>query len=288
MSGKLPNLLLLAQTARDLVRLETRLLVQGNSGSGKSHLLKGIEAALRSTKGEGSGLGLSICRRLRAANDVTPIIMLTAKGEEVEDGWHQTTPGPTLLSKAEDGAVFLLNSTDVVTDNAGLLCGKVWDDELRRTLAMKVVLGKGESTSGGTPDVDPKTLGRFLEEAQVTSQLDHPGVVPVHELGLDQSGKVFELKRGPIFANVVLADEINRATPKTQSALLEAMEERQVTVDGRTYAMERPFLVLATQNPIEYEGTFPLPEAQIDRFMLKVVVGYPTKADEKKKDKDKK
>ena len=80
---------------------------------------------------------------------------------------------------------------------------------------------------------------------------------------------------GPIFAQVVLVDEINRATPKTQAALLEAMEERQVTVDGKTHLLPSPFMVLATQNPIEYEGTFPLPEAQLDRFLLRVRLGYP-------------
>ncbi len=86
----------------------------------------------------------------------------------------------------------------------------------------------------------------------------------------------FEFRPGPIVAQVVLADEINRATPKTQSALLEAMEERQVTVDGVTHKMPQPFIVLATQNPIEYEGTFPLPEAQLDRFLLRIHLGYPT------------
>jgi len=85
----------------------------------------------------------------------------------------------------------------------------------------------------------------------------------------------FELRRGPIFANIILADEINRASPKTQSALLEAMQEQQVTLEGETMFLQEPFLVLATQNPIEYEGTFPLPEAQLDRFMIKVSVGYP-------------
>jgi MoxR-like ATPase len=90
----------------------------------------------------------------------------------------------------------------------------------------------------------------------------------------------FEFRAGPIMAQIVLTDEINRATPKTQSALLEAMEERQVTVDGVTHAMARPFLVLATQNPIEYEGTFPLPEAQVDRFMMRIHLGYPSKAHE--------
>jgi MoxR-like ATPase len=91
----------------------------------------------------------------------------------------------------------------------------------------------------------------------------------------------FELRKGAIFANIVLADEINRASPKTQSALLEAMQEGQVTIEGETLSLPEPFLVLATQNPIEYEGTFPLPEAQLDRFMLKLKVGYPNLDDEK-------
>ncbi|MBN1137441.1 MAG: MoxR family ATPase [Anaerolineae bacterium] len=90
----------------------------------------------------------------------------------------------------------------------------------------------------------------------------------------------FELRKGPIFANIILADEINRASPKTQSALLEAMQERQVTLEGETTRLPEPFLVIATQNPIEYEGTFPLPEAQLDRFMLKLSVGYPSLEEE--------
>lgn len=95
----------------------------------------------------------------------------------------------------------------------------------------------------------------------------------------DRASGKFELRRGPIFANIVLADEINRASPKTQSALLEAMQERQVTLEGETLELPSPFIVLATQNPIEYEGTFPLPEAQLDRFLMKLSVGYPS-ADE--------
>ncbi|MCX6081556.1 MAG: MoxR family ATPase [Chloroflexi bacterium] len=91
----------------------------------------------------------------------------------------------------------------------------------------------------------------------------------------------FELRKGPIFTNLILADEINRASPKTQSALLEAMQEAQVTLEGETLALPEPFQVLATQNPIEYEGTFPLPEAQLDRFMVKLTVGYPTLEEEK-------
>jgi MoxR-like ATPase len=96
----------------------------------------------------------------------------------------------------------------------------------------------------------------------------------------NQQSREFEFRPGPVLAQIVLIDEINRATPKTQAALLEVMEERQVTVDGVTYPMPHPFLVLATQNPIEYEGTFPLPEAQLDRFFLRISLGYPLTADE--------
>jgi MoxR-like ATPase len=92
----------------------------------------------------------------------------------------------------------------------------------------------------------------------------------------DRAQGRFELRKGPIFANIILADEINRASPKTQSALLEAMQEGQVTLEGETMALPEPFIVIATQNPIEYEGTFPLPEAQLDRFLIKLAVGYPT------------
>jgi MoxR-like ATPase len=110
-----------------------------------------------------------------------------------------------------------------------------------------------------------------------------PDMLPSDVTGVsifNQKTQEFEFRPGPIMAQIVLTDEINRATPKTQSALLEAMEERQVTVDGVTHSMPRPFLVLATQNPIEYEGTFPLPEAQVDRFMMRIHLGYPSKAHE--------
>ena len=110
-----------------------------------------------------------------------------------------------------------------------------------------------------------------------------PDLLPSDVTGISvynqQSGE-FQFREGPIMAQVVLADEINRATPKTQSALLEAMEEDQVTVDGVTYPLEPPFLVMATQNPIEYEGTFPLPEAQLDRFLMRISLGYPAFAEE--------
>ena len=110
-----------------------------------------------------------------------------------------------------------------------------------------------------------------------------PDLLPTDVTGVsiyNQKTEDFQFRRGPLFAQVILTDEINRATPKTQSALLEAMEERQVTVDGVTYGMAQPFLVMATQNPIEYEGTFPLPEAQLDRFLIRLELGYPAAHDE--------
>lgn len=110
-----------------------------------------------------------------------------------------------------------------------------------------------------------------------------PDMLPSDVTGVsvfNQKTMEFEFRPGPIMTQIVLTDEINRATPKTQSALLEAMEERQVTVDGVTYPLQKPFLVLATQNPIEYEGTFPLPEAQLDRFMMRITLGYPQPEEE--------
>ncbi|HUH95769.1 MAG TPA: MoxR family ATPase, partial [Anaerolineales bacterium] len=110
-----------------------------------------------------------------------------------------------------------------------------------------------------------------------------PDMLPSDVTGVsiyNQQKQEFEFRPGPIVGQIILADEINRATPKTQAALLEAMEERQVTVDGVTHILPRPFMVLATQNPIEYEGTFPLPEAQLDRFLLRVRLGYPELSDE--------
>ena len=123
-----------------------------------------------------------------------------------------------------------------------------------------------------------RSIGCVFRRIQFT-----PDMLPSDVTGVsifNQQTRAFEFREGPIFAQIVLADEINRATPKTQAALLEAMEERQVTVDGVTHTLTRPFLVLATQNPIEYEGTFPLPEAQLDRFMLRIHLGYPAANDE--------
>ena len=124
-----------------------------------------------------------------------------------------------------------------------------------------------------------KALGLEFKRIQFTPDL-LPGDITGGYI-FDRTKNQFELRKGPVFANIVLADEINRASPKTQSALLEAMQEGQVTIEGETLPLPEPFLVLATQNPIEYEGTFPLPEAQLDRFMLKLAVGHPTLEEEK-------
>ena len=125
-----------------------------------------------------------------------------------------------------------------------------------------------------------KSLGCSFSRIQFT-----PDMLPTDVTGVsifNQVTRQFEFRPGPLMSQIVLADEINRATPKTQSALLEAMEERQITVDGVTHVLQEPFLVLATQNPIEYEGTFPLPEAQLDRFLMRIRLGYPSMAEEVK------
>jgi MoxR-like ATPase len=124
-----------------------------------------------------------------------------------------------------------------------------------------------------------RSLGLAFQRIQFTSDL-----LPSDILGVsifNQKTQAFEFVPGPLFANVVLADEINRATPKTQSALLEGMSERKVSVERKRYALPEPFIVLATQNPIEYQGTFPLPESQLDRFLMSLSIGYPPRADEK-------
>lgn len=118
-----------------------------------------------------------------------------------------------------------------------------------------------------------QALGLSFRRIQFTPDLLPADIVGTHVFRRDEGKFVFQ--PGPIFAQIILADEINRATPKTQSALLEAMQENQVTVEGNTYALPQPFVVIATQNPIEYEGTFPLPEAQVDRFLIRVRFGYP-------------
>ncbi len=170
-----------------------------------------------------------------------------------------------------------------VTENVRrVIIGK--DEEVRLTLL--AMLCEGHLLIEDVPGVGKTMLARALSlsigctfrRLQFT-----PDMLPTDVTGVsifNQKTQEFEFRPGPIFAQIVLTDEINRATPKTQSALLEAMEERQVTVDGVTHQTPKPFLVLATQNPIEYEGTFPLPEAQVDRFMMRIHLGYPSKQSE--------
>jgi MoxR-like ATPase len=140
-----------------------------------------------------------------------------------------------------------------------------------------------EDVPGTAKTILARSIAQTIEDATVTRIQCTPDLQPTDVTGLsiyDQKTRAFEFRAGPIFANVVLVDEINRAMPKTQSALLEAMAERQVTVDGVTHLLPSPFIVIATENPIEQEGTFPLPEAQLDRFALRSTLGYPGEAAE--------
>jgi len=140
-----------------------------------------------------------------------------------------------------------------------------------------------EGVPGLAKTLTVRTLAETIDTTFQRIQFT-PDLLPADVLGtqvFDQSTGQFSVKRGPIFANIILADEINRAPAKVQAALLEAMQEKQVTLGGQTFKLEEPFLVLATQNPIEQEGTYPLPEAQVDRFMLKLRVGYPSRDEEK-------
>ena len=177
----------------------------------------------------------------------------------------QDTTSPTLVARRiiENVAKVIVGKTSVVEQAVATLIaeGHLLVEDVPGV--GKTMLAKSISTS----------IGCSFKRIQFT-----PDLLPSDVTGLsiyNQQKGAFEFREGPIMAQVVLADEINRATPKTQSALLEAMEEHQVTVDGTTHHLESPFLVMATQNPIEYEGTFPLPEAQLDRFLMRISLGYP-------------
>ena len=153
-------------------------------------------------------------------------------------------------------------------------------------LLLVTLLVDGHALLEDVPGIGKTTLAKALARSLDCSfgriQFT-PDLLPSDVTGINtynQKRQEFEFRPGPVFSQLLLADEINRATPRTQSALLEAMQERQVTVDGQTYALPRPFMVLATQNPIELEGTFPLPEAQLDRFLMQVRIGYPSEAQE--------
>jgi MoxR-like ATPase len=172
-------------------------------------------------------------------------------------------------------------SEKVITNIEKVIVGK------RETVELAVIslLCQGHLLIEDVPGVGKTMLARSLAKSLgcTFSRIQFtPDMLPSDVTGVsifNQVSREFEFRSGPVMAQIVLADEINRATPKTQAALLEAMEERQVTVDGITHLLPHPFMVLATQNPIEYEGTFPLPEAQLDRFLLRVALGYP-QADE--------
>ena len=187
-------------------------------------------------------------------------------------------PAPAPLSSNDIGAVRKLE--DAI---ATVVRGK--PEAIRAALI--TLLARGHLLVEDIPGVGKTTLARALAAAlggtfrriQFTSDLLPSDIVGVSIY--DQSGKIFELKKGPIFANVVLADEINRTTPRTQSALLEAMSEGQVSIDDTTHTLDTPFMVIATQNPAEHYGTYPLPESQMDRFLLRISIGYPTRSVER-------
>jgi MoxR-like ATPase len=173
--------------------------------------------------------------------------------------------GETIVGNLEKVIVGKRQSLDLLV--AGLLC--------QGHILIEDVPGVGKTMLA-------RSLARSLDCVFNRIQFT-PDMLPSDVTGVsiyNQMKQEFEFRPGPVIGQIILADEINRATPKTQAALLEAMEERQVTVDGITHILPRPFMVLATQNPIEHEGTFPLPEAQLDRFLLRLRMGYPSQADE--------
>lgn len=181
------------------------------------------------------------------------------------------------------GSQLLQRASELERALRSIIRGK--DDVVR--LALVATLARGHLLIEGVPGVGKTTLAHALARAiacsfrriQFTSDM-----LPSDVLGISvysAAEERFDFKRGPVFTNILLADEINRTTPKTQSALLEAMNEQQVTVDGKSYPLPKPFLVVATQNPVEHHGTYPLPESQLDRFLIRARMGYPEAAGER-------
>ena len=178
-------------------------------------------------------------------------------------------------------------TSQVVSQLKNTIARAIYGKEEAIQLALITLLARGHLLIEDVPGVGKTTLAQALaksfqcgfQRVQFTSDL-----LPSDVLGVsvyNPETREFEFRPGPIFANVVLADEINRTTPRTQSALLEAMNDAQVTVDGKTLPLPKPFLVIATQNPVEHHGTYPLPESQLDRFLMRIKMGYPSHETEK-------
>ncbi|MFZ4734484.1 MAG: AAA family ATPase [Bradymonadia bacterium] len=181
-----------------------------------------------------------------------------------------------------------MNATDF-RDAVQTSLRRVWTGEPRTlNLLLSALLAPGHVLLEGVPGVAKTTLARAFTQllgCEFRRIQFTPDLLPADITGayiLNLKDQQFVLRRGPVFAHVVLGDEINRAPAKTQSALLEAMQEQQVTIEGETHPLPDPFIVLATQNPLEQEGVYPLPEAQLDRFLLKVLIGYPSPAEERR------
>ena len=198
------------------------------------------------------------------------------------NSWGAGIPGVSRRTRLPDTATPTLLARRIIENTSRVIVGKTSVIEL----AVATLIAKGHMLVEDVPGVGKTMLAKSLatsigctfKRIQFT-----PDLLPSDVTGIsvyNQKTGEFQFREGPLMAQVVLADEINRATPKTQSALLEAMEESQITVDGVTHLLQPPFLVMATQNPIEYEGTFPLPEAQLDRFLMRISLGYPTLEEE--------